>query len=98
MSATYEQSRVLVRPYVTEHSAAQVGRGGGSVYTFLVAPAATKPAVAAAVFALYGVRPAKVNVLNSKPKRVLRQRRPGRVAGFRKAMVFLKPGQTINLS
>ncbi len=86
--------RVLLRPLVTEKSAKLASDG---VYTFQVAPGTDKVHVRQAVKALYGVQPVRVNILNQKGKRV----RFGRVRGvrnsWRKAYVYLKKGQHIDV-
>ena len=91
---TGDAYRVLVRPLVTEKTASLASEG---VYTFQVAPGTNKVTVRQAVKALYGVTPARVNILNQRGKRV----RFGRVAGrrnhWRKAYVYLKKGQHIDV-
>jgi large subunit ribosomal protein L23 len=87
---------VLIKPLITEKS---VNLGSGNVYTFMVAKNATKYSVADAVTALYKVTPVKVNIVNKKPATMLSRAR-GRevsVAGYKKAYVYLKTGDTITL-
>lgn len=67
-------------------------------YTFVVHPSATKPAIAQAVEQIYGgVKVKSVNTLRvkRKPKRRTRHGR-GMASGFKKAIVTLQPGHTIN--
>ena len=89
-------SAVIVHPRITEKA---VGLSEKNVYTFVVAPAATKRDVAAAIAALYNVTPVKVNIVNKKPaKRMVGSRnRVKHVVGMKKAYVYLKKGDTINL-
>ena len=89
-------SAVLVRPLITEKAVMQ---NDNRVYTFMVAKDATKFSVADAVTALYKVTPVKVNIVNKKPTSEISGSR-GRavaVAGYKKAYVYLKKGDTISL-
>jgi large subunit ribosomal protein L23 len=85
--------RTIVRPIVTEKSsAAHQDRGE---YTFRVHPRATKPAIKAAVEQLFGVTVLGVWTSTQRGKR----RQVGGFAGVRsnwkKAIVKLKEGDTI---
>jgi large subunit ribosomal protein L23 len=87
---------VLVKPLITEKAVMQNDNG---VYTFMVSKDATKYSVSDAVTALYKVTPVKVNIVNKKPSTKMSRSR-GRavsVAGYKKAYVYLKKGDTINL-
>ncbi len=87
---------VIIRPHITEKA---VGQGEQNVYTFLVRRDASKYQVRDAIMALYNVTPVKVNIVNKAPARRVRgmQRRPVKVAGQKKAYVYLKKGDTITL-
>lgn len=87
---------VIVRPRITEKA---VGASEQNVYTFVVKRDATKFQVRDAIKALYNVTPVKVNIVNKKPaKRMVGSRnREKHVAGMKKAYVYLKKGDTINL-
>jgi large subunit ribosomal protein L23 len=87
---------VIQNPRLTEKS---VKQGENNVYTFVVAPRATKYQVRDAVKAIYNVTPVKVNIVNKKPAERLQGSRNRMVhkAGIRKAYVYLKKGDTINL-
>ncbi|MCA9354664.1 MAG: 50S ribosomal protein L23 [Candidatus Kaiserbacteria bacterium] len=87
---------VIVGPRITEKS---VMMGDNNVYTFTVRRDATKFDVRDAVKALYNVTPMKVNIVNKKPaKRMVGSRnRAKHVKGVKKAYVYLKKGDTINL-
>ena len=87
---------VLVRPLITEKA---VSHNDTRVYTFMVAKNATKFSVRDAVTTLYKVTPVKVNIVNKKPTSEISGSR-GRavaVAGYKKAYVYLKKGDTISL-
>lgn len=87
---------VILRPRITEKA---VGQSDQNVYTFVVKRSATKFEVRDAVIALYNVTPVKVNIVNKKPaKRLVGSRnRMKQVPGMKKAYVYLKKGDTINL-
>jgi len=89
-------SRVIVGPRITEKS---VSQGDRNVYTFTVARSATKFLVRDAIKALYSVTPVKVNIVNKLPAERLSgsKNRMVKVPGYKKAYVYLKKGDTINL-
>lgn len=66
-----------------------------NVYTFDVVGKGSKPEIKKAVFALYKVKPIKVNVLAVPKKRISLRGRPAVHGGGRKALVYLKPGDKI---
>lgn len=89
-------SSVLARPRITEKSASQNEAG---VYTFVVRRGATKYDVRDAVQLLFKVTPRKITIVN-RPARTSHSRAKGRkvvVPGLRKANVFLKKGDRIDL-
>ena len=85
---------VIIRPIITEHSYDMMEK---NTYTFEVAKDSNKVEIAQAVEAIFNVKVVKVNTLNvkSKPKRVRYQL--GRTRTWKKAMVTLKEGDTIEL-
>jgi large subunit ribosomal protein L23 len=92
----YNLMAVIEKPHLTEKAMTQ---SEGNVYTFMVARTATKYTVAKAVKEVYGVTPVKVNIVNKLPRKSLSGSR-GRVvslSGYKKAYVYLKKGDTINL-
>ena len=76
-----------------------VKQGENNVYTFKVRRDATKFQVRDAVKAIYSVTPVKVNIVNKKPASRLSgsKNRMVKVPGMKKAYVYLKKGDTINL-
>lgn len=86
----------VLRPHLSEKS---VGQGDARVYTFLVAKNATKSSVKSAIAAIYQVTPVKVNIVNKSPRTALSRtrNRPVTQSGYKKAYVYLKPGDSINL-
>lgn len=92
----YDLSSVIVKPRVTEKS---VGMSEQNVYTFEVQRDASKFQVRDAIKSLYNVTPVKVNIVNKKPaERMVGSRgKTKHVKGIKKAYVYLKDGDTINL-
>ena len=95
-STDRDLSSVIAHPRITEKA---VGKSEQNVYTFVVKRSANKFQVRDAVKALYSVTPVKVNIVNKKPaKRFVGSRgRVKQVPGMKKAYVYLKKGDTINL-
>lgn len=87
---------VIKGPRITEKSVTQ---GDKNVYTFTIDRAATKFLVRDAIKALYGVTPVKVNIVNKAPALRLSgsKNRMVKESGMKKAYVYLKKGDTINL-
>lgn len=85
---------IILRPVITEASMAGIPQ---KKYTFRVAKDANKIEIRQAIEAIFDVTVVKVNTLNvkSKPKRVRYQL--GRTRTWKKAMVTLKEGDTIEL-
>jgi large subunit ribosomal protein L23 len=95
MTTIYE---VLRRPLVTEKSSYQSGRL--NQYSFIVADTATRTQVKDAIETLYDVSVVRVNIINSPAKRGrrLRSRRLlVRKAGYKKAIITLAEGQTLQI-
>lgn len=85
-------SRVIVSPRVTEKAA---HLAGANAYTFNVLTDATKREIAAAFRAIYGVVPQKVTTSAISSKPIVRAGRYGDTKPGKKAVVFLKKGETI---
>ena len=85
---------IIVAPVVTEKSNDEIQFGK---YTFKVNKKATKVEIAKAVENLFGVKVLNVNTLNTKPK----DRRVGRYTGktktYKKAIVTLAQGSSIEM-
>jgi large subunit ribosomal protein L23 len=86
--------RVLEKPLVTE-KAANLGALGQ--YGFVVADGANKIEVRKAVEAVYGVSVQGVNIIRMQGKRVSRGRIRGQRKDWKKAIVTLKKGDSIQL-
>ena len=95
MSTIYD---VLRRPLVTEKTSYQSGKL--NQYSFIVADNATRTQVKDAIETLYDVRVERVNIVNTSAKRGrrLRSRRLlVRKPGYKKAIVTLIAGQTLEI-
>lgn len=92
-------SDILRRPVITEKNTNLTPLGQ---YTFEVAPEANKLQVRQAVEEIFKVKVTAVNILIVKPKkkRVLKARYArifGEKSGYKKAIVTLAPGDTIDI-
>ncbi len=90
--------RVIRRPLVTEKSSYQSNKLGQ--YTFEVDSAATRKLVKDAIETMFDVNVVKVNILNTAAKRGRRaksRRLLVRRSGYKKAIVTLAEGQTLEI-
>ncbi len=85
---------VIIRPIITEHSYDMMEN---NTYTFEVAKDSNKVEIRQAIEAIFDVTVVKVNTLNVKPKVKTVRRIPGKTRTWKKAMVTLKEGDTIEL-
>jgi large subunit ribosomal protein L23 len=83
---------VLVHPHITEKASLLAEQ---NAYTFEVTESANKTEVAKAVKAIYKVTPKKVRIVYSPGKRVFVRGNWGVKQGAKKAIVYLKKGDTI---
>ena len=86
---------IVLSPVITEK--ATQGSEHGQV-TFRVARAATKPEIKAAIEGLFGVKVRAVNTLRQQGKTKMFRGRPGERSDFKKAIVTLVEGQTIDVT
>lgn len=86
---------VIDKPVVTEKSTMAAEQ---NKVVFRIRPDADKTQIKQAVEALFGVNVTKVNTLKVKGKRKRFRGRPGQRSDYRKAMVTLKEGQSIDLA
>ena len=90
---------VLVRPVITEKVNAQMEKAG--TYTFVVSTRANKLEVKTAIEAFYGVKVEDVNTCVVPAKAKTRMTKAGilsgRKSGYKKAIVKLAEGETIDL-
>jgi len=88
--------KVLLGPHISEKSTL-AGEASNS-YTFKVVPDATKPEIKAAVEQIFEVRVESVNTLNVKGKVKRTMRGTSRRKNWKKAIVRLAEGQTIDFA
>lgn len=85
---------VLIRPLITEKNTMLMERGQ---YGFEVHRDANKLQIREAVELTFNVKVKAVNTLNMPRKERRRGRRYGQVPGWKKAIVTLQPGQSIDI-
>lgn len=93
---TESVTSVIVKPRITEKAAVLTDK---NVYTFEIRKGATKFDVRDAIKALYKVTPVRIHIVNRQPRHSMSRSR-GRdmmVHGLRKAYVYLKKGDRIEL-
>lgn len=86
--------RLLLKPHVSEKAARLADK---NVYVFDVRTDAEKVAIAKAVEAMYKVEVERVRIVRGIGKPIKRGRRMSRRKAWKKALVQVKPGQTIDL-
>lgn len=87
-----QETLVLHRPLLTEKAAP------AGVHIFAVAKNANKPLIRAAIKRLYQVTPRRVNIVNVVGKKIVVRGKTGNRPGMKKAIVYLKTGDKINLA
>jgi large subunit ribosomal protein L23 len=92
--STSSAYRVLLRPLLTEKGS---HLGVENKYLFEVGYDTNKIEVARAVEAVYGVKPTKVNIIKLAGKIVRRGKYEGRRKNWKKAIVTLPKGKTIQI-
>ena len=87
---------VIIRPVVSEKSYGLIEE---NVYTFVVAPTASKPEIHDAVEAIFNVKVLKVNTMNRKGKGTRNRRtgQQGKKPDTKRALITLAAGDTIDL-
>lgn len=85
---------IIIRPIITEHSYDMMEK---NVFTFEVAKDANKIEIRKAVEEIFDVTVVKVNTLNVKPKPKRVRYHMGHTRAWKKAMVTLKDGDTIEM-
>lgn len=86
--------KILIKPLITEKAA---NLGVLNKYVFAVGINSNKIEIAKAVQEVYGIKPVSVNVINIDGKNVRYGRKTGRRKDWKKAIVMLPKGKTINL-
>ena len=86
--------RVLVKPLVTEKGSTMSASGK---YLFAIANKSNKIEVEKAILEAYGIKPLKVNIINVLGKIKKRGRVVGKRKDWKKAIVTLPKGKTIQI-
>lgn len=89
-----EASLIIHSPHITEKTVFQNESG---VYVFKVARRANKLLVKKAIESLYNVHIEKININVSPIKKIRVRGKIGTQSGFKKAIVFLKKGEKIEI-
>ena len=85
---------IIIAPVVTEKSSSVAGMG---VYTFKVIKTASKTQIKKAIEDAFGVKVKSVNTLITKPKDKRVGKYTGKTKTYKKAIVTLESGQTIEI-
>ena len=86
---------VLLSPRITEKATDAMGQ---NIFTFDVDPRANKQHIRQAIQKIYKIEPLQVNIVTRKQKKVSGRRgKGGMKAGGKKAYVYLKDGDSIEL-
>jgi ribosomal protein L23 len=86
--------KIILRPHITEKASVQ---SNVNAYTFVVDSSATKLSLLNEIKNDHKVTPVKINITNLPAKRVFIRGNKGVTAPLKKAVVFLKKGDTIKL-
>lgn len=86
--------QIIIRPVISEHSYDQIEN---NVYTFEVLKTANKIEIARAVEQIFDVKVNRVNTLNVKPKKKRLRYKEGETRSWKKAMVSVAEGDTIEI-
>jgi len=85
----------IIRTHLTEKASLQ---SNANAYTFIVEESATKLTLIDEIKAEHKVTPKKVTISNLPAKKVFVRGKHGVKAGLKKAVIFLKKGDTIKLA
>jgi len=94
--ATIHDFEIIKAPHVTEKTSALTS--DLNQFTFLVSKHANKTEIRHAIERIYNVHVTGISIVNKKEKVTSRgSRYKGKISGFKKAIVALKEGETINI-
>lgn len=85
---------IIIAPVITEKSAMNAEK---NIFTFKVAKTATKTEIKWAIEKAFNVNVVKVNTLNTKPKDKRVGKYTGKTKTYKKAIITLAEGQTIEI-
>ena len=95
ISMQKHSGQVIKKPLISEKAVSATEK---NQYVFVVAMDATKQSIMKAVEAIYKVKPVKVNIVRGLQKKVIVRGRRGQKAAVKKAYVFLKKGDKIEIA
>ncbi len=87
--------KIILGPRITEK--AVIGADKSGVYAFNVTKVANKKTIAKAIKDAYKVTPVKVNIVNVPKEQIFRRGHKGMTGGGKKAYVYLKKGDKIEV-
>ncbi len=86
--------KILINPLITEKASLE---GSMGKYTFEVAIDSNKVEIAKAFEEVYGIKPTAVNSIKMEGKKVRHGKTSGKRKNWKKAVITLPKGKTINL-
>lgn len=92
----FKTQPILKSPRITEKST-DLASKIGPAYVFEIAQEATKPMIVAAFLTKYKIKPVKVNIVNLPAKKTLVRGKRGQKSAIKKAIVYLKIGEKIEI-
>ena len=87
--------KFILAPRITEKASVQ---SSANAYTFVVTKDATKHAILAEFKKEYKVTPKAINITNMPRRNTFIRGKHGTQAGIKKAIIFLKKGDTITIA
>lgn len=87
---------IIIRPRITEK--ASMSAEIQNAYVFEVSKDANKNNLSKAIKELYKVTPEKINIVRLPAKKVLSRGKVGRTNSVKKAYVYLKKGEKIDIA
>jgi len=88
-------AEVIKKPRITEKAVLGAEKG---IYIFNVHADANKASIKKAITEMYKVTPIAVNIVNRPAKRVIVRGKAGKKSAIKKAYVFLKKGDKIDVA
>jgi large subunit ribosomal protein L23 len=86
---------LIIAPRITEKASVA---SSANAYTFVVALKATKHTLLQEIKKTYKVTPVAINMINVKGKKIFSRGKFGKTADTKKAIVFLKKGDSIAIA
>jgi large subunit ribosomal protein L23 len=94
MDEIFMKTNPIKNPRITEKASSIFEK---NIYTFNVDVSANKKEIEKAIFSLYKVKPVKVNILAVSYKNIISKGKKGVRGGGKKAIVYLKKGDKIEI-